>query len=306
MQVLAGRYGPYVTDGTTNASLPKSADPATLTHAEAVELLKARERPVRRRTPGAASAPPARGARPQGRPQASLTQAHRTRRPDHRRGARRQRGGVAGGLARRARRAARDAAGAADRSCTRPTGCAELVCSNSFRGDKLDNAVGLLKEEMRRLGSLIMRAADAARVPGRRGARRRSRALLGRRHRPRSPVHPLITIVRGEVPASRRRDADGGRSIIATGPLTSDALSADIAALRRRRAPLFLRRDQPDRPRRVDRSIARCSAPRGGIGRSAHRRPRPTPGADAGAGGARPARAVGARVRRRRWRRAII
>ncbi len=42
---------------------------------------------------------------------------------------------------------------------------AELVCSNSFRGDKLDNAVGLLKEEMRRLGSLVMRAADANRVP---------------------------------------------------------------------------------------------------------------------------------------------
>jgi methylenetetrahydrofolate--tRNA-(uracil-5-)-methyltransferase len=42
---------------------------------------------------------------------------------------------------------------------------AELVCSNSFRGDKLDNAVGVLKEEMRRLGSLVMRAADAARVP---------------------------------------------------------------------------------------------------------------------------------------------
>src|SRR5213592_1710318 len=42
---------------------------------------------------------------------------------------------------------------------------AELVCSNSFRGDKLDNAVGLLKEEMRRLGSLVMRAADGARVP---------------------------------------------------------------------------------------------------------------------------------------------
>src|ERR671936_1415389 len=42
---------------------------------------------------------------------------------------------------------------------------AELVCSNSLRGDKLDNAVGLLKEEMRRLGSLIMRAADANRVP---------------------------------------------------------------------------------------------------------------------------------------------
>src|ERR687884_1128546 len=42
---------------------------------------------------------------------------------------------------------------------------AELVCSNSFRGDKLDNAVGLLKEEMRRLGSLVMRAADESRVP---------------------------------------------------------------------------------------------------------------------------------------------
>src|SRR5476649_373476 len=42
---------------------------------------------------------------------------------------------------------------------------AELVCSNSFRGDKLDNAVGLLKEEMRRLGSLIMRVADQVRVP---------------------------------------------------------------------------------------------------------------------------------------------
>src|SRR6266853_6374341 len=42
---------------------------------------------------------------------------------------------------------------------------AELVCSNSFRGDKLDNAVGLLKEEMRQLGSLVMQAAEACRVP---------------------------------------------------------------------------------------------------------------------------------------------
>src|SRR5206468_11681435 len=42
---------------------------------------------------------------------------------------------------------------------------AELVCSNSFRGDTLDNAVGLLKEEMRRLGSLVLRAADGSRVP---------------------------------------------------------------------------------------------------------------------------------------------
>ena len=42
---------------------------------------------------------------------------------------------------------------------------AELVCSNSFRGDKLDNAVGVLKEEMRRLGSVVMRAAEVSRVP---------------------------------------------------------------------------------------------------------------------------------------------
>src|SRR5512132_349301 len=75
---------------------------------------------------------------------------------------------------------------------------AELVCSNSFRGDKLDNAVGLLKEEMRRLGSLIMRAAEASRVPA--GA-----ALAVDRERFAEVVtaevagHPLITIVRDEI-----------------------------------------------------------------------------------------------------------
>ena len=75
---------------------------------------------------------------------------------------------------------------------------AELVCSNSFRGDKLDNAVGLLKEEMRRLGSLIMRAADLARVPA--GA-----ALAVDRERFSETVtqaiagHPLIAVQRREV-----------------------------------------------------------------------------------------------------------
>ncbi|HEY8550672.1 MAG TPA: methylenetetrahydrofolate--tRNA-(uracil(54)-C(5))-methyltransferase (FADH(2)-oxidizing) TrmFO [Vicinamibacterales bacterium] len=106
-------------------------------------------------------------------------------------------------------------------------GFAELVCSNSFRGDKLDNAVGLLKEEMRRLGSLIMRAAEAARVPA--GA-----ALAVDRERFSAAVteaistHPLITVVRGEVPEIPSPREDGGPIIIATGPLTSDALSADI------------------------------------------------------------------------------
>jgi methylenetetrahydrofolate--tRNA-(uracil-5-)-methyltransferase len=106
---------------------------------------------------------------------------------------------------------------------------AELVCSNSFRGDKLDNAVGLLKEEMRRFGSLIMRAAEASRVPA--GA-----ALAVDRERFAEIVtrsineHPRITIVREEltaIPASSER----APVIIATGPLTSDALSAEIAAL---------------------------------------------------------------------------
>src|SRR4026209_3003954 len=76
---------------------------------------------------------------------------------------------------------------------------AELVCSNSFRGDKLNNAVGLLKEEMRRLGSIGMRSADAARVPA--GA-----ALAVDRERFSGTVteaigsHPLIKLVREEIP----------------------------------------------------------------------------------------------------------
>ena len=108
-------------------------------------------------------------------------------------------------------------------------GLAELVCSNSFRGDKLDNAVGLLKEEMRRLGSLVMRAADAHRVPA--GA-----ALAVDRERFSQAItdaiaaHPLITVVREEV-ARIPDDPDMFPLVIATGPLTSDLLSADIAAL---------------------------------------------------------------------------
>jgi methylenetetrahydrofolate--tRNA-(uracil-5-)-methyltransferase len=108
------------------------------------------------------------------------------------------------------------------------SGLAELVCSNSFRGAKLDNAVGVLKEEMRRLGSLIMRAADAARVPA--GA-----ALAVDRDRFSAAVteavssHSLITVRREEVP--RLPEDDGFPLIVATGPLTSPDLSADVAAL---------------------------------------------------------------------------
>jgi methylenetetrahydrofolate--tRNA-(uracil-5-)-methyltransferase len=105
---------------------------------------------------------------------------------------------------------------------------AELVCSNSFRGDKLDNAVGLLKEEMRRLGSVVMQAAEVSRVPA--GA-----ALAVDRHRFSAEVtrlvtsHPAISIVREEI-TRVPRDLDGP-VIMATGPLTSPSLSADIASL---------------------------------------------------------------------------
>src|SRR5690349_22242620 len=103
---------------------------------------------------------------------------------------------------------------------------AELVCSNSFRGDKLDNAVGLLKEEMRRLGSLVLRAAEDSRVPA--GA-----ALAVDPERFADTItreiasHPRITVVREEIvtlPAATAADP----VIVATGPLTSDALSAEI------------------------------------------------------------------------------
>src|SRR5688572_24687494 len=102
---------------------------------------------------------------------------------------------------------------------------AELVCSNSFRADKIDNAVGLIKEEMRRLGSLVMRAADQARVPA--GA-----ALAVDRHVFAEAVtraveaHPRIRISREEVLAVP--GPEWSPVIIATGPLTSDALSKSI------------------------------------------------------------------------------
>jgi len=106
---------------------------------------------------------------------------------------------------------------------------AELVCSNSFRGDKIDNAVGLLKEEMRRLGSLVLRAAEQSRVPA--GA-----ALAVDRERFSETItaeiaaHPLITVVRQEMTSIPEASPESP-VIVATGPLTSEALSADIARL---------------------------------------------------------------------------
>jgi methylenetetrahydrofolate--tRNA-(uracil-5-)-methyltransferase len=105
---------------------------------------------------------------------------------------------------------------------------AELVCSNSFRGDKLDNAVGLLKEEMRQLGSLVMRVADTVRVPAG-AALAVDREAFSARMTAEIAAHPLITVERREVPAIPEATISAP-VIVATGPLTAPALSADIAA----------------------------------------------------------------------------
>ena len=104
-------------------------------------------------------------------------------------------------------------------------GFAELVCSNSLRSDQLTNAVGLLKEEMRQLGSLIMRTADETRVPAG-GALAVDREAFSATITRAMEEHERIEIVRGEV-----KDIPEDNVIIATGPLTSDALAEKIAHL---------------------------------------------------------------------------
>ena len=99
---------------------------------------------------------------------------------------------------------------------------AELVCSNSLRGDRLENAVGLLKEELRRCGSLIMECAEATRVEAG-GCLAVDRQGFSRMVTEKIRSHPNITVVSREV--TRVPD---GPVIIATGPLTSDTLSQAI------------------------------------------------------------------------------
>ncbi len=103
---------------------------------------------------------------------------------------------------------------------------AELVCSNSLRSDDLSNAVGLLKEELRRLGSLIMECADANRVPAG-GALAVDREAYARMVSEKIRSHPNIEVVAAEV----TEIPEGDEVIIASGPLTSDALAEKIAAL---------------------------------------------------------------------------
>ena len=102
---------------------------------------------------------------------------------------------------------------------------AELVCSNSLRADDLSNAVGLLKAELRRLDSLILACADACRVPAG-GALAVDREGFSRMVTERIRSEARITVLPGEVTAIPE-----GETVIATGPLTSDALSEAIAAL---------------------------------------------------------------------------
>ena len=104
-------------------------------------------------------------------------------------------------------------------------GLAELVCSNSFRGDSLSNAVGLIKEEMRRAGSFLMRFAEEARVPAG-GALAVDRDHFSALVQAAVSEHPQIELVRAVV--DELPSADEGRTIIATGPLTESSLAASI------------------------------------------------------------------------------
>jgi methylenetetrahydrofolate--tRNA-(uracil-5-)-methyltransferase len=101
---------------------------------------------------------------------------------------------------------------------------AELVCSNSLRGAALGNAVGLLKEELRRLGSLVLRSADRTAVPAG-GALAVDRERFSAEMTAAIATHPLIDVVHREVTAIGPERP----LILATGPLTADALAEDLA-----------------------------------------------------------------------------
>ena len=102
---------------------------------------------------------------------------------------------------------------------------AELCCSNSLRSDQLENAVGLLKEEMRRLGSLILECAEATRVPSG-GALAVDRNGFAAMVTEKIRSHPRITVCEGEV-----TELPQGEVIVASGPLTSDALAEHLQTL---------------------------------------------------------------------------
>ena len=107
-------------------------------------------------------------------------------------------------------------------SAHKTSGFAELICSNSFRAASIDNAVGLLKEEMRRIGSLIMEAADKTRIEAG-GALAVDRDLFSMYVTNKIKENKLINVIEEEV-----TEIPDGPTIIASGPLTSDSLSSAI------------------------------------------------------------------------------
>jgi methylenetetrahydrofolate--tRNA-(uracil-5-)-methyltransferase len=131
---------------------------------------------------------------------------------------------------------------------------AELVCSNTFKSTEPTNAHGLLKEEMRLLGSLILRCADGARVAAG-TALAVDRDLFSAAVHAQVTAHPLVTLVRGEATAL---PAPG---IVATGPLTSDALAQAIADRLGQRALAFYDAIAPIvSAESIDRSVAFAAA----------------------------------------------
>lgn len=103
---------------------------------------------------------------------------------------------------------------------------AELICSNSLKAQRVESAAGLLKEEMRRFGSLLMECADQSAVPAG-GALAVDRGEFSRLATERIRAHPLITVVSEEVCSL----PEEGITVVATGPLTSDVLAQDISTL---------------------------------------------------------------------------
>ena len=129
---------------------------------------------------------------------------------------------------------------------------AELVCSNSLGSSEITNAAGILKEEMRRLGSLVVRVADTCTVPAG-AALAVDRAEFAARITKEISTHPNITVIREEVTTIPEQ----GPVIIATGPLTSDALAESLKTLTRAERLYFFDAISPIVDgETIDRSIA--------------------------------------------------
>ena len=161
---------------------------------------------------------------------------------------------------------------------------AELVCSNSLRGNALDQAAGLLKEEMRRMDSLVIRVADEVRVPAG-SALAVDRGLFAQQVTEAVAALPEVTLHRA---GGARASPTARSTIVATGPLTSDALAARDRRLRGPGPPLLLRRGEPG-GRGRDASTSRQHVPRLAL-RQGRRRLRQLPARRGGV----PTRSIGA------------